>query len=45
MALPVAVRGEGPSEGPGTSKKPSITYAATPMSGSRASGIPRGAQA
>ena len=36
--------GEGPSEGPGTSREPSITYAATPMSGSRASGIPSGAQ-
>ena len=41
--LPVAVRGEGPSEGPGTSREPSITYAATPMLRSRVSGIPSGA--
>ena len=42
--LSVAVRGEGLSQGPGTSREPSITYTATPVSGSRASGIPSGAQ-
>ena len=42
--LPVAVRGEGPSEGPSTSREHSITYAETPLPGSRAYGIPGGAQ-
>ena len=39
-----AVRGEGPSEGPSTSREHSTTDAETALPGSRAYGIPRGAQ-
>ena len=45
MASLLQFRGKGPSEGPGTSREPAIAYAATPVLCSRASGIPRGAQA
>ena len=39
-----AFRGEGPSEGPSTSREHSTTDAETPLPGSRAYGISRGAE-